>query len=285
MNASLLKVTYFGTTTLLFDDGRDQILFDAHITRPSLRRYLRKGKAVSDTALCEELIRIHHIDRLRAVFISHTHHDHVMDAPCFANRCGATVYGSRSAKNVALGGGVPEDRTVVISDGSSFEIGGYKIRVLRSLHSKPTPFNDDLGEEIPEPLKQPAALNEYKEGGSYDFFVEHGKKTFLIRPSFNYIRGQLDGIRADVLFLGITGLGKADEDTEKAFFAETVEKTGAKLVIPIHWDNFFLALDRPVKGMPDHLEKTETALFKAAKYCESHDVNFLIQYPRTSIEI
>ena len=30
-----MKVTFFGTTTLLFDDGKDQILFDAHITRPS----------------------------------------------------------------------------------------------------------------------------------------------------------------------------------------------------------------------------------------------------------
>ena len=35
-----MKVTCFGTTTLLFDDGRDQILFDAHLTRPSLARYL-----------------------------------------------------------------------------------------------------------------------------------------------------------------------------------------------------------------------------------------------------
>ena len=27
-----MKVTYFGTTTLLFDDGKDQIFFDAHFT-------------------------------------------------------------------------------------------------------------------------------------------------------------------------------------------------------------------------------------------------------------
>ena len=33
---SMLKITFFGTTTLLFDDGRDQILFDAHFTRPSI---------------------------------------------------------------------------------------------------------------------------------------------------------------------------------------------------------------------------------------------------------
>ena len=32
----MLKVTFFGTTTLLFDDGKNQVLFDAHVTRPSL---------------------------------------------------------------------------------------------------------------------------------------------------------------------------------------------------------------------------------------------------------
>ena len=39
----MLKVTYFGTTTLLFDDGKDQILFDAHVTRPSVGQYARGG--------------------------------------------------------------------------------------------------------------------------------------------------------------------------------------------------------------------------------------------------
>lgn len=42
---------------------------------------------------------------------------------------------------------------------------------------------------------------------------------------------------------------------------------------------------KPIEDMPDFLEKSELVLFKAAKYCEEHDVNFLIQYPCTSIEI
>ncbi len=122
---------------------------------------------------------------------------------------------------------------------------------------------------------------------SQRWFVEAlpTNKELLIRPSFNYIKGQLDDIRADVLFLGIAGLAKADPDTEKTFFRETIEKTGAKLVIPIHWDNFFSPLDRPIKGMPHIIENTGVAFFRTAKYCELHDVNFLIQYPRTSIEI
>ena len=85
--------------------------------------------------------------------------------------------------------------------------------------------------------------------------TEHGDKKILIRPSFNYIEGQLDGIQADIIFLGVAGLAKADEKMEQTFFAETVEKTKARLVIPVHWDNFFSPLEKPIKGMPDVIEK------------------------------
>ena len=281
----MLKITFFGTTTLLFDDGKDQIMFDAHFTRPSFEKYVAGAKAETNTDLCDKLIRLHHIDRLRAVFVSHTHHDHVMDAPYVANKCNAVIYGSSSARNVAIGGGVPRDRTEVFRDGSEYSIGGYKIRIIKSLHSKPTKLNDDLGVPIDRPLVQPASLRDYKEGGSYDFYIEYGEKKILIRPSFNYIKGQLDGIQADILFLGVAGLAKADAEMEKAFFEETVEKTKAHLVIPVHWDNFFASLERPVEDMPDLIEKTEIVFFKLARYCEAHGVNLLIQYPCTSMEI
>ena len=281
----MLKVTCFGTTTLLFDDGRDQILFDAHFTRPSIEKYIAGASVKTNTGLCDRLIIHHNIDRLRAIFISHTHHDHVMDAPYVAKKCGSMIYGSSSAQNVALGGGVPAEKTVVFRDGSEYFIGEYTVRIIKSLHSKPNRFNDDLGVPIEKPLVQPASLRDYKEGGSYDFYIEHGDKKILIRPSFNYIEGQLDGIRADVLFLGVAGLAKAEEDMEKKFFAETVAKTRAHLVIPVHWDNFFAALEKPVEEMPELIEKTDVVFFKLAKYCEAHYVNCLIQYPCTSIEL
>ena len=87
------------------------------------------------------------------------------------------------------------------------------------------------------------------------------------------------------MFLGIAGLGKADKETEEKFFAETIEKTKARLVIPIHWDNFFTPLYKPTADMPKLIEKTQNAFLKLTNYCEVHEINCLIQYPCTSIEI
>ena len=281
----MLKVTFFGTTTLLFDDGKDQIFFDAHFTRPSIKQYLRGELVRTNTELCDQIIKRHKIDRLRAIFISHTHHDHVMDAPYIANRCGDKIYGSESAKNVAIGGKVKKNRIEVFEEGDCFTLGDYKIKVIKALHSKPTIINDNIGQPITEPLVQPTALWNYFEGGSYDFYVEHGNKKIMLHPSFNYIEGKLDGFEADVLFLGVAGLAKASVDEEKTFFAETAEKTNAHLIIPVHWDNFFSPLNHTIEEMPEYVDKSNDVFFKTARYCSEHDVNFLIQYPCTSIDI
>lgn len=195
-----MKVTYLGTTVLLFDDGNSQILFDAHITRPSINKALL-GKLETNEKLADEMIENYHMDRLQAIFISHSHYDHVLDAPYLAKKCNAYIYGSESTLNVARGGNVKEDKLKEFHAPETICIGEYRITVLPSCHSKAHWYNADLGKTIDYPVFQLARKKEYKEGGSFDFLVENGGKKYLIRPSFNYIKGQLDGMDADVMFL------------------------------------------------------------------------------------
>ena len=279
-----MKVTFLGTTTLLFDDGTDQVLFDAHITRPSLFKYAF-GKFSTDKHMADHIIEGFGIDRLKAIFISHSHHDHVMDAPYIANRCGAEIYGSTSALNVARGGGVPEEMLHSYGERMEYEVGNYSISVIPSKHSAPGRFNNDLGKTIDVPLIQPSGRKEYKEGGSFDFLVENAGRAYLIRPSFNYIEGQLDGIKADVLFLGTTGLSKASAEMRERFFQETIGKVSPQTVIPVHWDNFFRSLDKPVKGMPFFAENTERSLDILKSECEKRGARCIVQQPLTTMEI
>lgn len=275
-----MKVTYLGTTVLLFDDGEDQLLFDAHFTRPSLLR-MGFGSIKTNKRLVDCVIDDYKLDRLRGIFISHTHTDHVMDAPYLAKKCNADIYGSASAMNVARGGKISEKKLHCYDDSFQYKIGKFEIKIIPSIHSKAHWYNDDLGQTIDKPLKQPARKSAYKEGGSYDFLVKHMEKIYLIRPSYNYIEGQLDGIQADILFLGITGIAKESEDRRDVFYKETIEKVHPQMVIPLHWDNFLAPLYKPSYNLPSLMENTQANLFELAKYCSEHDISCAVQLPLT----
>lgn len=280
-----MKITYFGTTMLLFDDGKDQILFDCHVTRPSFTEF-QFSEFETNKELCDEIIKDYDISRLRGIFISHTHYDHVMDAPYFANKCGCPIYGSKSAKNVALGGNVPEDMFYSYDDSMEYIVGDFHIKVIPSIHSPAYSFNDDLGQIIEEPVIQPATRKEYKEGGSVDFIVKHSGKTYLIRPSYNYLENQLNGIKADYLFQGIIGIAKDDSEHRKNFYKETIEKVKPQMVIPIHWDNFYSPLSEPSKWFAiGLLENLEDSIYEVEGYCMDHGIGYRLPMPLTSFEL
>ncbi|MGY3756041.1 MBL fold metallo-hydrolase [Helcococcus kunzii] len=279
-----MKITSFGTTTLLFDDGDNHILFDAHFTRPTIMQYLFK-KVSSDDKLIDKMLKKHGINKVDAIFVLHSHYDHVMDAPYIAKKMGAKIYGSITTKNIALGQNVDSSQIEVFEEYRSYKIGDFKITIIPSIHSKPNAFNDDLGEEITEPLKDYQNLKNFKEGDSYDFYIENKGKRYLIHPSCNYIKSRLDGYETDVLYLALAGIMKMNKEKRKEFFDETIGVTAAKLVIPIHWDNLFRPLYEPTKGMPKIAERTDLFMFELVNYCEKHGVDTVIQLPRTSFEI
>ena len=279
-----MKITYLGTTVLLFDDGTDQVLFDCHTTRPGIGRFLFSCLS-TDTATADRVIKQFGFGRLRATFASHSHYDHVLDLPYYVNQCGGDVYGSPSALNVARGGGVPEASLHDFTEQREAQIGAFHIRVIPSIHSRTHWYNDDLGQTIDRPLVQPARKKAFKEGGSFDFIVTHAGKTYVIRPSCNYIEGQLDGVKADVLFLGISGLSKENAAWQHAFFAETVDKVHPELVIPLHWDKFFSPLYGPVRGLPRRFEDTGVSMHLLAAHCAEAGVDCCVQLPLTSITI
>jgi len=87
-------------------------------------------------------------------------------------------------------------------------------------------------------------------GGSYDMYIEHGKNRFMVKASTNYIEGALDAYPCDALFLGTAMLGKMPADFMESYYRQTVKSTRAKIVIPIHWDNFMKPFHKPLIPLP-----------------------------------
>lgn len=257
---STLTVTYFGTSTLLFDDGVSQVLIDGYLSRPGLWSTLLKP-IQSDTALVDRLLLQAGANRLSALFVVHTHHDHVLDAPYIARRQQVPLYGSPSTLAVGRGDGVADSLLISIVPGRTHHVGHFRVTALPSRHGpQPWYVRRLLDGRIDEPLEQPAHFSEYKEGESYDLHIRHGSRSVLVKASAGFIPGALDSLRAGVLFLGIGRLGKQSSDFRTEYYVETVRRVRPQLIVPIHWDSFFRPLDDGLEAASRPLDDIRTAL-------------------------
>ncbi|MER5822834.1 MBL fold metallo-hydrolase [Streptomyces mirabilis] len=244
-SGATVKVTSLGTTMMLVDDGTTQILIDAFITPAGLLDAALGRPVSTDPDAVDTALDKVGADRVRAIFISHSHHDHALDVAYIANRTGATVHGSPSTLNIARGGNVPEDRLALLDPEKSVTVGSFTVRTIASKHS-PNPMGGE-GATIDKPLLQPAPISAYKEGGTYDFLVAAPETSMLFKGSANWIPGALAGVHADALFLGIGGLGRAEQGFSKDFLDATIGTVQPAIVIPTHWNDFFCPVH---EGLP-----------------------------------
>ncbi|MBI3396480.1 MAG: MBL fold metallo-hydrolase [Spirochaetia bacterium] len=250
-----LNVTWFGVSTLLFDDGKTAIMIDGFFSRPS-RFQTFFVKVGPDRQIVSQALQRAGIKHTAAVIAVHSHYDHAMDAPLVAELTGGTLVGSDSTANIGRGWGLPESQIRVIHNMSYLTYGDFKITFIESHHS-PSPFG--TGGEVSAPLVPPVRANKYFEGGSYSVLIEHGGRKVLVHASAGFSMGALHDIRADVVFLGIATVGKQRAPVRNAYWREVVESTRPRVVIPIHWDDFWLPADQ-FKPMPRLLDDFEAGM-------------------------
>lgn len=250
-----MKATFLGVATVLFDDGESAIMVDGFFTRPG-KKSLVFGKIAPNPAIIDSALERAGVKKLKAVLVSHSHYDHAMDCAEVAKRTDAVLVGSESTANIGRGAGLGEERMRVVKVGETYEFGRFKITFLPSKHA-PTVFE---GGEITKPLVPPARAIDYREGESYAILIEHDGKGILVQSTAGWVDGALDGKKADVVFLGIGRLGKTNPKYQEQYWRETVEAVGAKRVIPIHWDDFTISLNEPLKLAPEPFDNIENAM-------------------------
>jgi len=249
--AGSLTVRFTGTSTLLFSDGETDWMVDGWFSRFGPLQLLR-GEIAPDVAAIAHGLERNHVDRLAAVIPVHSHFDHAMDSPEVARRTGALLVSSPSTANIARGWGLPEAQIEPARPGVPVRFGRFEITLVETRHFEfPDPAVRAQALEHPEietPLVPPVGAFEYRLGTPYAIHVRHPLGSFLVQGSAGYVEGGLAGLDADVVFLGIGGLGTQSADYRETYWRETVTATGARRVIPIHWDGLMTPIEGPFRG-------------------------------------
>ncbi len=254
-----LSVTWLGVSTVLFDDGETQILIDGFFSRPSLIDGLLRRPVTNDAATVNFALHEFGMRRLAAIIPLHSHFDHAMDVGAIAKRSSASVVGSRSAANIARGAGVPEDQIVVAANGDEFEFGAFRVRLIESRHG-PIGWRGSvpLPGTIDEPLELPAPIQAMRVGKVWSVVVEHAQGTTLVQGSSGYADGALDGLTVDLAMICTFGLSSLGSQYAERYWHSVVTATGAKAVVPLHFDDFTFSFGEvvPFPKVLDNIEAT-----------------------------
>lgn len=276
-----VKVTFFGVSTLLFDDGETQFIIDGFFSRYSLWETLAT-EIETDRDQIDQLVVDHKMDRVKGIFVTHSHYDHAFDVAYTTKKTHATLYGSRSTLNIARGGDVKEEQLSVFQPYQNIQLGKFTIQVIPSRHSPNSALKDeDLG--IEEPIRQPANMKVYLEGGSYDFLIKHHGKSIYVKPSPNFIEGALDSLKADVVFIGIATITKQTPEWQAKFYEQTVGALKPTLVIPLHWDDFFHPISKHLVFLPRFVSDTPKDFDYFIKKTKTDTIDFKILQGTKSI--
>jgi len=246
-----VTVRFTGTSTLLFSDGETQWMVDGWFSRPGPLT-LALGKIEPDMDAIDFGLAANGVEELAAVFPVHSHYDHAMDAAEVAIRTGAVLLGSESTANIGRGWGLPESQIQVASDRKPVKIGKFVITPIVSRHFQfPDPAIREralANPEITQLLVPPVSLFDYRLGVPYVLHVTHPKGSWLIVGSAGYIDGSLQGLEADIVFLGIGGLGSQSPAYRESYWRETVAMVKPERVIPIHYDSLTGPIEGPFRG-------------------------------------
>jgi L-ascorbate metabolism protein UlaG (beta-lactamase superfamily) len=190
--AEPLALTYLGVAGWLFEGGGKVLISDPYLSRPADL----DAPLVSDPAA----IAARTPARADLVFVGHSHVDHLLDAPAVALRTGAQLLGSLSTTRVGGASGVAADHLITVTGGEDYEMGGYSIRAIPSLHSAIEDKHTVSGEIGPDP-QLPMTFSEYKDGGTLAYLVRLAGRELLVLDTANFIERELAGLRPDIAII------------------------------------------------------------------------------------
>lgn len=276
-----VHVTFLGAASLLVQDDRTALLTDGFFSRPTLVRALL-GPLRSDARRIRETCAQAGISKLDAVFVAHSHYDHALDSATVARLTDADLYGSASTRMIARTHDFDLERYCTlpdewadpasgssVPDGRRAAVGDFTVTSIPMPHSS----RDLAPGHIRRPLAAWTWFRSFKTGTCYSFHVAHPAGSVLIHPSGNVHDGALDDYDADTIYLGAARLGKMDRAARDNYWRQTVEAVEARVVVPIHWDNLFRALQKPLRPFPRPIDDFYATMRFLHDRCTDTDIH------------
>ncbi len=270
LQAAPLEISYFGVSTLVFKAGDDQLLVDGYFTRPKLGPTVF-GKLKPDTGLIKQRLQQAGVRRLHAILVAHAHHDHALDSADIAKLTRpdsdssplepteAIVVGTRSTANLMLASKLHERQTCEPVPGQPYRLGPFRVTAYRADHGPALGVLEYiLSGDTPADRRLPAHFGAYNDEENLSYLIEYGGHRVLVHPSAGLPRASgpdWHGARptlpnAEIVFLGIGGLGIVSAQYFRDYWRALVVDTHAILVMPIHWDRFTGRLEKGLKPAP-----------------------------------
>lgn len=259
-----LTVRFLGTSTLAFNDGRDVVLIDGYLSRPGVVALLTHPLRPDQTAIARHLKQAD-IRRVSALYVAHTHFDHALDSASLAKTYGAALYGTDTMAAIAAAEGVtsPVRR---LTSGRPSTVGAFRVTPFRTPHSP----GDVAAGATAAAFRIPARARAYPEGGAHSFLIQHATCRILIVPSAGHPGEAFHGVRADVVMLGVGNLSRQGPKAVAAYWRDTVTATGARLVVPIHWDDFSRSLDQRLRPFPYAVDRFDQTMKQLTALAGDH---------------
>ncbi len=237
-----VRVRWLGTACFVVSTKSTTVVVDPFVSRPALRDVAFR-RLVPDGVE----VRRRFPAKVDAVVCGHAHYDHAMDAPTLALATGAKFVGSVTAAHLARASGVPEEQLCVVSRlGETVKVGDIELSLVPSLHGRFVFRRYYLaGGELDAPPKLPAHAATYKMGGAFGIVLRAGGVTLYHNGSADLIDAELEGVRADVLLVGLAG-----RFGTRNYLKRLVDALGPSVIMPTHHDAFFSPLDDGLRLLP-----------------------------------
>ncbi|MET0385784.1 MAG: MBL fold metallo-hydrolase [Polyangiales bacterium] len=180
-------LTYLGVAGWSLHSPHGTLLIDPQVTRG---KFSNTDVIQSDQAAIARFLPA----QAQVVLVTHSHWDHLLDAPSVAARTGAVIVGTESTANVARAHGLPDDHIAIGQPGKHLSLGAFDIQVLAGVHSLIGMPNVP----IPAGVKLPLAIGDYGEGNTLQYLVRTEGHQVLFIGSANFQDDALQGLHPDV---------------------------------------------------------------------------------------